>query len=132
MTTSILFRLLILGATGVVAAGSGYAPASPVSREASVDDAAPLQVAALPAASASYLRVSVTCYGMTCTARAFGGSGVYAGFEWSLAEETWDEGETSGADATAYCVSGAMLGVSVAVTDSNGATAGGGAWVFCP
>jgi hypothetical protein len=76
--------------------------------------------------------VNVTCGGLRCEAWAQGGSGSYTGWEWSLAEETWEGGNISGADATAYCVSGMMLGVGATVTDSNGATASGSAWVFCP
>jgi len=69
---------------------------------------------------------------MACGARGFDGSGVYAGRDWSLAEETYDDGETSAADATVYCVSGMALGVTATVTDSNGAQGSAGAWVFCP
>jgi len=78
------------------------------------------------------LSVHVSCGGVSCAATARGGSGSYEGFEWSLAEESWEGGSGSGADASAYCVSGLMLGVSATVTDSNGATAGGSAWVYCP
>lgn len=78
------------------------------------------------------LSVNVSCAGTECAASARGGSGSYAGFEWSLAEETWEGGSGSGADASPYCVSGLMLGVSATVTDSNGATASGSDWVYCP
>lgn len=86
------------------------------------------------AAARAYLRASVSCSSSgACTARAFGGTGLYEDWEWSLAYEDFDGGGSwSTADASQFCVSGMMLGVSATVTDSSGATAGGSAWVFCP
>ena len=96
---------------------------------------APTVVAAEPASVASgastYLRMNVACNGMRCEAWASGGSGTYVGVEWSLAEELWDDGGVSWADAEPYCVPGMMLGVGATVTDSNGGQASGSAWVFC-
>jgi hypothetical protein len=105
-------------------AGTAAAP-TPLGPAAAI--ASPHAAAAAP----TYLRVSVYCYGTYCEAVARGGTGIYEGFEWSLAEETWDNRGTSGVDATAYCVSGMMLGVSANVTDSSGASAGGSDWVYC-
>lgn len=78
------------------------------------------------------LSLHVSCAGTKCSAWARGGSGSYTGFEWSLADETFEGTNGSGADASAYCVSGLVLGVDATVTDSNGATAVGSAPVFCP
>lgn len=83
-------------------------------------------------ATTSPLSVSVYCRGMQCVASARGGSGSYEGFEWGLADESWDGGSSSGADASGHCVSGLILGVNATVTDSNGATAGNSDLVFCP
>lgn len=80
---------------------------------------------------AAYLRVNVSCGWMQCEAWAQGGSGTYVGIEWSLADEMWDDGGVSWADASPYCVPGLMLGITASVTDSNGASAAGSAWVFC-
>jgi hypothetical protein len=86
-----------------------------------------------PAAGApAPLRVSMSCTQTQCTANAFGGSGEYVSWEWSLAFEAFDEGGSwSDADPSPYCVSGMMLGPLATVTDSNGATASGSAWVYC-
>jgi hypothetical protein len=88
---------------------------------------APVGAAAQPAVSASPLQVYVTCRGTWCDARARGGSGVYLEYEWQLAD-----GSGPSADASPYCQSGLILGPSVTVTDSNGATASGSDLVFCP
>jgi hypothetical protein len=85
-----------------------------------------------PAAKAP-LWVTVTCSGTQCTAGAGGGSGTYVDFEWSsTAIELSEGGNSSGADASMSCAPGYMVGVDAVVTDSNGARAVGGTWVFCP
>jgi hypothetical protein len=87
-----------------------------------------------PAAGALVpLRVSLSCTQARCTANAYGGSGNYVEWEWSLAEESFDGGGSwSTADPTPYCYSGLVLGPLATVTDSNGATASGSDLVFCP
>ena len=86
-----------------------------------------------PAAGAlAPLRASMSCSQTRCTASAFGGSGVYVDWEWSLAIEDFDGGGSwSTADPSPYCVDGLMLGPLATVTDSNGATASGSDWVYC-
>ncbi len=78
------------------------------------------------------LRVSMTCTQTLCTAIAYGGSGEYVSWEWGLAIEAYDEGGSwSDADPSPFCVNGMMLGPLATVTDSNGATASGSAWIYC-
>lgn len=99
-----------------------------------------LPVLALAGASAGFgapaaqapLRVTVSCSGMQCSAAAFGGSGTYVSWQWSLAEPLFEVGNASYADASPHCAPGYMLGVDAVVTDSNGNRALNGTWVFCP
>ena len=85
-----------------------------------------------PADALAPLRVRVSCTQAQCTAVADGGSGDYVEWEWSLAIELFDGGGSwSTADPSPYCSSGMMLGPLATVTDSNGATASGSAWVYC-
>ena len=68
-----------------------------------------------------------------CYAAAQGGTGEYVSWEWSGADEQFDDGGNwSTAYWTSYCVSGSALGVVATVKDSSGATAYGYDWVFCP
>lgn len=84
------------------------------------------------AGSLTPLRASMSCSQTRCTARAYGGSGVYVDWEWSLAVEDFDGGGSwSTADPSPYCYEGLVLGPLATVTDSNGATASASELVFC-
>jgi hypothetical protein len=112
-----ILRTLPVLALAAIATGFAHVPASTVAQSAS---------------SSSYLRVNVSCSGVRCEAWAQGGSGSYVDWEWSGADEQWEAGFVSSADATPYCVPGLVLEVLATVTDSNGGSASGSALVFCP
>lgn len=87
-----------------------------------------------PVSAAAPLQVYVTCSGTQCIAYAYGGSGSYVGIDWNWGYETWDTGATSSVELADECSAypGYFIGLTATVTDSNGATAGGGGVVWCP
>jgi hypothetical protein len=112
MLTTALATLFVLGTVAACAdLPTGSQP-----------EAMHVEAAAKPVRSTTPLGVSIWCDSSYCRAAAFGGSGIGYSFDWVSAAEYFDGNGESYAQPNCYWY-GQYVGVSVTVTDSNGATA---------